>query len=83
MNQAVASRSGAKKVWLSRYSDHNGRIEETDHESVSLLSWIRVLMTSVLRGGFLMKVEICDRKKNMRNDIERRDNGELDVLPTS
>jgi hypothetical protein len=47
-------------------------------------------MTNVLRGGVLMKVEICDRKKakrNVRNDIERRDDqkkdSELDVLPTS
>jgi hypothetical protein len=34
-----------------------------------------------------MKIEICDRKKNMRNDIEQRDNekkdGEVDALPTS
>jgi hypothetical protein len=44
-------------------------------------------MTRFLRGGVLMKIEICDRKENMKNDTERRDNqkkdGELDVLPTS
>jgi hypothetical protein len=44
-------------------------------------------MAIFCRGGVLMQVEICDRKKNMRNDIERRDNekkdGELDALPAS
>ena len=47
-------------------------------------------MTSFPRGGVfvLMKVEICDGKKskakrNVRNDIERRQDGELDALPTS
>ena len=37
---------------------------DLDHESVSLLSWIGILMMNFLRGGVLMKVKIYNRKKS-------------------